>query len=203
MNLASMPLLAVVALMPALALAQGGPSETRPGASTPVTITNTPLPVTVGGGVNVTGSVTVGNTDANPVPVYGEVEVADAKAPFMQQIVCQNNGNTNFCRAEFTVPAGRRLVIEFVGVECSNGFSSGLSDYPTPMLASLRASAIAFGLNVPSSGTVFNSARRYTFSQPVLLHAPAASEVQFQLNTSAIASVQCVGGVSGYTVPSS
>ena len=194
--------LLAAACLPAVALAQAGPPDQRPSPSTPVTVTNTPLPVTVGGGVNVTGSVTVGNTDANPVPVYGEVEVVDAKAPFMQQIVCQNSGNTNFCRAEFTVPADRRLVIEFVGVECSNGFSSGLGDYPAPMLASLRASAISFGLNVPSTGTVFNSARRYTFSQPVLLHAPAASEVRFQLNASAIASVQCVGGVSGYTVPS-
>lgn len=190
MNSAATTLLVALASLPALAIAQGGPPDSRPGASRPVTVTNTPLPVTVG------------NTDANPIPVYGEVEVVDAKAPFMQQIVCQNNGNTNFCSAEFTVPADRRLVIEFVGVECNNGFSSGLGDYPAPMLASLRASTITFGLNVPSTGTVFNSARRYSFSQPVLLHAPAASEVRFQLNASAIAFVQCVGGISGYTVPS-
>lgn len=202
MRVASAPLLAAVALFPALTVAQGGPPDTRPGPSTPVTITNTPLPVTVGGGVNVTGSVTVGNTDSNPVPVYGEVEVVDARAPFMQDVVCQGSASSNFCSSEFTVPAGRRLVIEFVGVVCDIGFNSGLGEYPTPMLATLRASGISFGLNVPPTGAIFNSARRFSFNQPVLLHAPAGSQVRFQLNATAIAAVQCIGGVSGYTVQS-
>jgi hypothetical protein len=53
------------------------PPTTVPSPSQPVTVTNTPLPVTVQGGVTVGGAVTVGNTSDNPVPVVGAVVNAE------------------------------------------------------------------------------------------------------------------------------
>ena len=66
-------------------LAYGDPPPVKPSPSTPVTVVNTPLPVTVPGGVSITGgSVTVTNTTANPVPISGNVSVGNL--PATQQV---------------------------------------------------------------------------------------------------------------------
>ena len=69
-------LTAAVAVICVSGFAYGQAPNPRPGASTPVQVLNTtanPVPVTVDGGISVSGSVTVSNTAQNPVPVSGVV----------------------------------------------------------------------------------------------------------------------------------
>ena len=66
------------------AYSQGAP-DVKPGPSTPVTVVNTPLPVTVPSGVSVTGgSISISNTAAHPVPISGTVAVGNL--PATQQV---------------------------------------------------------------------------------------------------------------------
>ena len=65
--------LLIVSTIPSLAV----PPDPIPAPSSPVAVTNTPLPVTVDSGVTVNGSVTVGNTAANPVPTVGTVIIGE------------------------------------------------------------------------------------------------------------------------------
>ena len=93
------------------------------GGSTPVEVTNTPLPVSVSGTPNVNGavdasgsSVVVGNaTDGsgNPVPLV----TRDSNDPALEAAdvtLCRQFGTTNFCRGNpnvgdsYTVPDGKR-----------------------------------------------------------------------------------------------
>ena len=71
------PLIAGVVALGVWSNAMGADPDPRPGPSTPVTVINTPLPVTVGGDVKVGGSVTINNTEASPVPVVGTLSNGD------------------------------------------------------------------------------------------------------------------------------
>jgi hypothetical protein len=66
-------LVGTLAVVCASAFGQSAMPAQKPAPATPVTITNTPVPVTVQGGVSVGGNVTIGNTAQNPVPVAGSL----------------------------------------------------------------------------------------------------------------------------------
>lgn len=69
-------------------------------------------------------NVIVGNTADNPVPVTGtvalegtpSVEVADEREPFEIRVDASADPGDFVERASFTVPAGKRLVVEFMSV---------------------------------------------------------------------------------------
>jgi len=57
---------------------QAAPPDVKPSPATPVQVvndSNAPVPVTLQGTGSITGSVTVSNTSANPVPVTGNVGI--------------------------------------------------------------------------------------------------------------------------------
>jgi hypothetical protein len=98
-----------------------------------VTVTNTssqPVPVTLQGTNAITGSVTVTNTPN--VNVQNEVAVRSTDNPAQQAVQFATsfplNGSPNFGGLKddaYTVPAGKRLVIEYVATEfILNGASS-------------------------------------------------------------------------------
>ena len=78
-----------------------------------------PLPVTVGGTVTITNqpNVFVTNSAANPVPTR-DVD-NPARQPFQQDQVISIHAGTFGGDATFTVPKGKRLVIEFVSIHVS------------------------------------------------------------------------------------
>jgi len=97
--------------------AQSAP-DPRPGATTPVQVMNpTSNPVPVTGSLELTGNakVTVTNTDANPLPVEA-LNLDDSVLNAFQTRMLFAGGNTQSDK-EFTVPAGKRLVIESISLE--------------------------------------------------------------------------------------
>lgn len=117
MNILARSAVIALACLPAFSLAQAGPPDPRLGPSTPVTVTNTPLPVTVGSEVNVSGSVTVTNTDANPVPIYGVVDVTQSKHPFQQRLTGgYGSGDRSWSGGTEPIEAGHRWVVEFLSL---------------------------------------------------------------------------------------
>lgn len=144
--------------------------------------------------------VSVTNTPANPVPVAigGALNVSDPQVPFTARLSCETTSGSNSCNATYTVPAGRRVVIQFVAAQCNNGSAGAV--YPVPLVAGLLTPLAQFALNLPASGQVFNSNRWYSFSQQVMVHASASSDVNFYFNITDVASVQCRVGLSGYSV---
>ena len=89
--------------LPSTAFAQQ--PDTRPGPATPVTVMNTPLPVT--------GTLEV--TSANPLPVVA-VQPDDSVLNAFQKRILFGSGNPDSDK-EFLVPAGTRLVIESITAE--------------------------------------------------------------------------------------
>lgn len=89
--------------LPSTAFAQQ--PDPRPGPSTPVTVMNTPLPVT--------GTLEI--TSANPLPVVA-VQPDDTVLNAFQKRISFGAGNPDSDK-EFLVPAGTRLVIESITTE--------------------------------------------------------------------------------------
>ena len=121
----------------------GGPGAQAASALLSVFVTNDtahPVPTRAIGTTAVSGSVNVGNLPATQ-PVSGTVEVADSREPFETRIDLEASGAT-VSTGSFSVPAGKRLVVEFVSaaVNVPNG--------QTP-LVSLNASTGAVGFRVP------------------------------------------------------
>ena len=104
-----------------------------------VLIANTPdQPVPVAGSVAVTGTVGVNGT----VPVDGTVSVRDSREPFETRVDLPLGAGTPFDTFSFDVPAGKRLVVEFVSARVA------LPSGQTPLL-SANASNGATGFAIP------------------------------------------------------
>jgi hypothetical protein len=76
-----------------------------------VAITNTPLPVQGTVGLTSGTVVTIGNTATNPVPVRVD---ADPRTPFMATVRCDDSSNSECSATAEPVPAGKRLILEYV-----------------------------------------------------------------------------------------
>lgn len=97
--------------------AQGVPNP-RPGASTPVQVVNGPSnPVPVTGTIGLTGNanVTVTNAPSNPLPVV-TLNANDSALNAFQKRVLFGAGNPA-ADMQFTIPAGKRLVIQSIAAE--------------------------------------------------------------------------------------
>ena len=88
--------------------------------------------------VLVSGSVTVANQS---LPVSGTVAVADGRQPFETRVDLSLGAGSPFDNFSFSVPAGKRLVVEFVAA------SVGLPSGQTPLL-SANAGNGALGLGI-------------------------------------------------------
>jgi hypothetical protein len=100
--------------------------------SDPVTVTNTPLSVTVTNPSS--GNVTITNPATNPVQttIVNAADIAKAQGiqhPFQANVICGNsssNGSATFCDGSFAMPAKQRVVIEYVALECGIDTGEGL-----------------------------------------------------------------------------
>ena len=100
--------------------------------SDPVTVTNTPLSVTVTNPSS--GNVTITNPATNPVQtaIVNAADIAKAQGiqhPFQANVICGNsssNGLATFCDGSFAMPAKQRVVIEYVALECGIDTGEGL-----------------------------------------------------------------------------
>ena len=126
-----------------------------------VLITNTsaaPVPVS--------GNVTVSNAS---LPVTGTVAVADQREPFETRVDLSLGVGEPFKSFSFTVPAGKRLVVEFVSA------SVGLPSGQTPLLsANAQNGALGFPILLSQQG-VGNGNAFYRGATPLLDFAPAGA----------------------------
>ena len=124
-----------------------------------VFITNTPdAPVPV------SGSVAVSNAS---LPVSGTVAVADAREPFERRVDLSLAAGEPFASFSFSVPAGKRLVVEFVSA------SVGLPSGQTPLLsANAQNGGLGFSIPLALQG-VGNGNAFHRGATPVLDFAPA------------------------------
>jgi len=117
---------------PAVAKDKDNDKDDKKGQTTEVvTVANTPLPVTLPGnpGVTITNtpsvtitntpSVTITNTPSAPVPVVS----LDAAGAFQVQLTLSQAAGTLF--QTVNIPAGKRLVVEFVTIDGTAASSSG------------------------------------------------------------------------------
>jgi len=78
------------------------------------------VPVTVQGTATVTGGVTIANATSNPVPVVGHVTVASPLPRPLSMTVfgtLTSAGGYYLENWAYTVPAGKQVVITYVGIK--------------------------------------------------------------------------------------
>ncbi|KRA29873.1 MULTISPECIES: hypothetical protein [unclassified Nocardioides] len=181
----------------------GGPGAHAAGALLNVIVANDsahPVPVS--------GSVAVNNTGANPVPVTGNVgvsgsvAVADNREPFEKRVDLADAGGS-VDTGNFQVPAGKRLVVEFISA------SVNVPSGQTPLLsANAGTGALGFPIPVQLQG-VGNGNAFYEGATPVLDFAAPGSFYSITLERQLPAGGQVTGDgggyvyLSGYLIPAS
>lgn len=142
-------------------------------------------------------SVMVANTEAEPIPAR-DVDGA-ARQPFQRFLVEQiNDGEFNAAdRVAFTVPAGKRLVIEHVSLLCVA---------PTGQKLRVRIDATAGGsafhqLPLANEGSFQGGKDDHKASQQTRIYADGGTEVYFRVARNSASGVAGVNAsVSGYLV---
>lgn len=137
--------IAIVALAGALVAALLIPTAaTGAAAILKVVVTNTSdNPVPVRGTVNVSGPLVGGD----PVPVTGSVDVTDNREPFEIRVDLNLPAGQPFGNEAFEVPAGKRLVVEFVAARAT------VPNGQTPLLgANTQNGALGFPIPVDLQG---------------------------------------------------
>ena len=188
----------LLALCGLLALATPGVSYGQGGGTKSVEVVNTaanPVPVT---GTIAGGTVQIGNTPSAPVPV---LDVASgARQPFQAFIVeaLQDGENNAGDRASFTVPAGKRLVIEHV---------TYLEPVPAGQGRRVRLDAVADGracrhqLLLERGPGFSGGTEDVKASQPIRAYADGGTSVIFRVSRNATSGVSGFNiSVSGYLV---
>jgi hypothetical protein len=164
---------------------------------TPVTVTNTPLPVTVSGTVSgstsITGTVDVRNVD-NP-----------DRQP-LQAVIC-DFGNLGVSGAPtcgslfqtFSVPAGKRLVIEFLSGSCMMSANIGFNmSFSTTVNGTTASMPLLFTRNAFDSRFAGLAQSTRLYADPGTVVGITSSSVGTLDGNPAF--VQCTVNVSGYLV---
>jgi len=184
--------------------AAGGPT---------VTIEN-PLPLPVTGGVSITGTpnvnvantpnvnvnntpnvhvtnsptVQVGNSSASPVPTVA------TDNPALQAFQYSNSSST--IGSQFTVPAGKTLVIEQVSFTCLEPVGSTPTDFRMGVTVGGVSADYLFAPTIFSvPGTL-----ELIYSQPAHIYASGGSNVTFGTGSGVGNNSHCVVNVSGHLV---
>ena len=152
--------------------------------------------VTVINNVAVVNPTTAGQTRA----VITESDDGQSHQPV--QVACSPSSSAGStgdfgCPDIFTVPAGERLVIEYVDASC---VSQGQVQVAS-LDVSFNHSGIGHPLLIKPEGNVFG-ANVFAVAQPVLLYADPNSEVQIDFSTTdSTGQTGCTAGVTGYLEP--
>jgi hypothetical protein len=158
-------------------------------------------------------AVTVANTASNPVPVHEQgtanVSVIDNHEPFQQALNVSLADGDFGDDASFTVPAGKRLVVQYIAIQAFVPPNEGVS-------VSYRvgnALGTSAGVPIVSGGLKRSSAGDHVAwagGGPVLAYANAGQNVSVFLDReSSVTPVEADGTasmtaiVAGYLVPSS
>lgn len=140
-------------------------ADTPPPAGPVVTISPSQLPLAVQGSIGLTGTpnVNVTNLNSNPVPVRNVGEADQPVTLWSASVNVPNGAETVDSGPAFTVPTGKRLIMEYISGTC--GLLTGQTvqaEVYYPML----------GSNIPDgTGHAF-----LPYSQPVLVPLSAGTQ---------------------------
>lgn len=163
--------------------------------STPVSVVNTPLPVTgtlgVSGNVGINGTVRVSNPGTTtPVPLVVSDTSSPGRTPFQTLITRTTVGFTSF-----DVPSDKRFVVEFVSGRCTS-----------PQALTVAAAEVF--TQVGSSGALPHDfvpqlvfaglSNAYTFSQQTRIYADGGTTVYLTIDSAGTGVAECSATLSGY-----
>ncbi len=173
------------------ARADGGPVITI-GGPVPLPVT-APVPLKVTGDTTVSGTVTVGNTALLPVPTRSLDNPALQPVQFFQ---AKNTAtSTSPDLLSFPVPSGKRLVIEYVSIECL-----------------VPQNVAAIPLDIRLSSVVNGVVAQYFFAPAILppvswivnqttrIYADGGTVVSISSGTAYPTGSNCGASISGYFV---
>jgi len=182
----------------------------------PVTVENTPLPVTVGNTVGVTGTVgiagtpsvkativgtpgvTIQNGPSEPIPVTVDPY---PRTPFQIAISLQFPENAQQVSGSFSVPSGMRLVVETVSIRGGLAADQQLTQWSISVAA---GAVCTHALSLPPTAAVLAdlNVKLYSSNNLVRLYADPGTQVSMQISRyPAIGNPGFFGFVSGYLVP--
>ncbi|MFL6157935.1 MAG: hypothetical protein ACJ72D_17725 [Marmoricola sp.] len=139
-------------------------------AATKSAISNVFITNTAAHPVPVSGSLAVTNGPANPVPISGQVNVADDRQPFQTRVFYHLDDGQYFDETSFDVPAGKRLVVEFISAEAR------VPTGQTPVIgANTYGGAVGIPIALEQQGPVDSGSVLFTGTHQVLEFAPTGS----------------------------
>jgi len=187
-------------LSPSLVTAAGPP------AGLDVTVVNSPsspVPVTINGTSTVTGNVTITNTPNVSVTNTPTVKLAGGE-PYA--VVSIGNCNTLFCFFSFpAVPAGKRLVINFVNVTVRPSATTTIVDFAELATTDTNDASILvtndFGFTQVGHAGASNVFNSWTVNSPTLAFVVAGQspELEADMGTSGTIAFSSAT-LSGYLV---
>ncbi|HVB85208.1 MAG TPA: hypothetical protein VNK23_00890 [Candidatus Dormibacteraeota bacterium] len=152
--------------------------------------------------VTVVNNVAVVNPTAAGQTLAVITESADGQSHQPVQADCSPNSSAGFagdfgCPNMFTVPAGERLVIEYVDASCVSAGQVQVASLDV----SFNHGGIGHPLLVKPEGNVFG-ANVFAVAQPVVLYADPNSDVRIDFSTTdSTGQTGCTAGVTGYLEP--
>lgn len=151
--------------------------------------------------VTVVNNVAIANPTTAGQTLAVITESADGQSHQPVQVDCSPSSSAGSagdfgCPDMFTVPAGERLVIEYVDAACvSQGQVQGAS-----LDVSFNHEGIGHPLLLRPEGN--DGANLFAAAQPVLLYAEPNSEVQIAFSTTdTTGQTECTAGMTGYLEP--
>jgi hypothetical protein len=176
--------LAIVALSVVVALSGIGQAlaDQIPNPLSVLVINTTTNPVPVSGSIN------VGNAATSPIPVR---DVDDPARHAFYGELCASQPAT--CSSSLTIPAGQRLVIEFVSGDCAGG-NSVTDFFPLLIVHAGTAGNVAFPFRpMPAGGS---SPTHFVFDEQTRIYA----DTNLQAAVFSTGNISCDLRFSGYLV---
>jgi hypothetical protein len=168
-----------------------------------VTVDNTssnPVPVVAQGSTTVAGNVTVSNGASNPVPVAGNVAVSNARTSPVPVVAVDNparqpfqfsrsltfspaTGQTSCAGPCFSVPAGKRMVIEFVSVIAEVGSGEKVLSLEIVQFPISQSSIVHFlpPVFVGTNNPFQNNSDMFLISQKIKMYLDASTGADIEV----------------------
>ncbi|MGH9795175.1 MAG: hypothetical protein ACRD5G_10405 [Candidatus Acidiferrales bacterium] len=169
----------------------------------PVEVVNSPMVQAQQSGswnVGINGSVNLGNTAANPVPVR-DVDSSARAVAYFHRFNCSLQNGQQSCSSSDALPPGMRLVIETVSLQAR---AAAMNQKPVVGLNfQTNGQSEAMGLPLVAEGAVTNPiGERYAAVHSVRIYTDPDSQISIVFNRTATQDfVSTRADVSGYLVP--
>jgi hypothetical protein len=174
--------LALLCLGVTLLVSRPAPAAPPP-SSTPVTVTNTPLPVQ--GTVAVSSLPAIPLSNTNATPLYVRDVDNSAQQPFSQscQLDAFNVASGSFPSCQFAgPPAGKRFVIESVSADLALTSGSKPNVLVLTYASGGGGAEVFFPATFMNSNPFFSFPDHYVISQQVKLYADGGQGLSFNVN---------------------